>query len=377
MKLKYCKNCLTTNLRPNAKFYNGVCIACSYDQNKSSFYNSENFLLLKDSINKTKKLLNRKNFQYDCIVGVSGGKDSTRQALWVKEKLKMNPLLVCCAYPPEQMHVKGAENIDNLIKKGFDIEILTPAPKSSKSLTRFSFFNFGNVSKATELALFSTVPRIAIEKNIPFIFWGENPALQVGDSKTAGVNPIDGNNLRKLNTLIDGGIDWMINILDKNKINHYKYPTTLDFNKKKINIYYLGPAWDDWSMHNNALFACLNGLSLNPESHLETGDITNSSMLDEEYTNINMMLKYYKFGFGRATDYVNELIRNNLLSRDQAIELVNKYDGICGDGIINRFCNYIEISEDMFWKNIHKWTNKSIFSLDGKRPKPKFKVGQL
>ena len=50
-----------------------------------------------------KKFKNNKNSHFDCIIGVSGGKDSTRQALWLRDKFKLNPLLVCCTYPPEQL----------------------------------------------------------------------------------------------------------------------------------------------------------------------------------------------------------------------------------------------------------------------------------
>ena len=85
----------------------------------------------------------------------------------------------------------------------------------------------------------------------------------------------------------------------------------MEFKKNKIDIFYLGPAWDDWSNDNNAIYASLQGLTLRPGEEKITGDLSNASMLDEEFTNINMMLKYYKFSFGRATDYVNEKIREN------------------------------------------------------------------
>ena len=51
--------------------------------------------------------------------------------------------------------------------------------------------------------------------DIKLIFWGENPALQVGDSLTGGFkDPFDGNNLRYLNTLVEGGEDWMDDVFD-------------------------------------------------------------------------------------------------------------------------------------------------------------------
>ena len=63
---------------------------------------------------------NKKDGAFDCIIGVSGGKDSTRQALWIRDKLKLNPLLVCLSYPPEQVTNLGVNNLSNLIELGFD-----------------------------------------------------------------------------------------------------------------------------------------------------------------------------------------------------------------------------------------------------------------
>ena len=71
---------------------------------------------------------------FDCIIGVSGGKDSTRQALWVRDKLGLKPLLVCLAYPPEQITRRGANNISNLIELGFDLICISPALKIGKKL---------------------------------------------------------------------------------------------------------------------------------------------------------------------------------------------------------------------------------------------------
>ena len=80
--------------------------------------------ILKEMIRRTRSKRKRHEL-YDCIVGVSGGKDSTRQAHWVRDRLGLNPLLVCCGYPPLQMTDIGAFNMSNLISMGFDVEIFT------------------------------------------------------------------------------------------------------------------------------------------------------------------------------------------------------------------------------------------------------------
>ena len=152
------------------------------------------------------------------------------------------------------------------------------------------------------MALFSTVPRLAIETGVNMIFWGENPALQVGDSQALGIDEYDGNNLRKINTLNEGGTDWINDFTDlPYKAMHYQYPEEILFHKKKISIFYLGAAWDDWSNKSNSTYAALNGLTLRPNEE----SIMISCLCLMRVTNINMMLKYYKLVLG-ATDIVCE-----------------------------------------------------------------------
>jgi N-acetyl sugar amidotransferase len=376
--MRYCKKCLTTDLRPNALFdHNGICIACQYSSKRAIKSSSTKLNELIKKIRLTKKRTKR-SAHYDCIVGVSGGKDSTRQAHWVRDRLGLKPLLICAAYPPLQMSEIGARNVSNLLSMGFDLITLTPAPQTSAKLSLTSFELFGNVCKAAEMALFSTVPRLAIETGVNMIFWGENPALQVGDSAALGVDEYDGNNLRRINTLSAGGTDWVRSSIDMHyKASHYQYPEEILFEKNKISIFYLGPAWDDWSNKSNATYAALNGLTLRPNEESLTGDISNASMLDEEFTNINMMLKYYKFGFGRATDLVCEMIREGSISRKEGITIIEKYDGICSDEIIEKYCSYVNITIDRFWSITKEWVNNEIFDVSrSQRPEPMFKVGE-
>lgn len=372
--MRYCKKCLTTDLRPNADFDDsGTCIACRFSNSQTDF--NTDFRILKKIINDKLKDTNR---YYDCIIGVSGGKDSTRQALWVRDKLKLNPLLVCCGYPPLQMSKLGANNLESLIKLDFDLVYACPAPDTAKELSKQSFFQFGNILKATEIALFSTVPRLAIDMDIPLIFWGENPALQVGDSAAMGKDKFDGNQLRQLNTIASNGNAWMDPFFTAQGNRFlYHYPAEQEFNEKGVQILYLGPAWDNWSVDNNSVFSILNGLHVRPDQdNLGMSDVLGTSTLDEEFAHINMMLKYYKFGFGRATDLANELIRNKKISRSEAIDFVKRSDGICADRIIKSYCEYINITWDQFWLEVNNITNTEIFELcDGDRPKPKFEIG--
>ena len=89
------------------------------------------------------------------------------------------------------------------------------------------------------------------------------------------------------------------------------------------------------------------------------------------------MIKYYKYGFGRVADHVNEQIRSGGMTRDKGIELLEKYDGSCSPEFIKSFCDYIDITVENFWEIVKKSVNKRLFSIeDDGSIKRLFKVGE-
>ena len=373
--MKYCSNCLQPDTRPNTFFQNNICPACQYNTETQNINWEARFEILREIANKISQVNEHRN-NYDCIIGVSGGKDSTRQALFVRDKLKLNPLLVCLSYPPNQVTERGVNNISNLISLGFDLEVVSPAAQTWQKLKKKSFDIFVNSFRSTELALFASVPQVAIRKNISTIFWGENPALQVGDMKALGRTGYDGNYVRKANTL-SSGHDWMLEKgFQINKILNYIYPSKKEFEKNKLNIIYLGWFLGNWSEIENAKFSLAQGLEMRKDFVEKTADLYGVTALDEDFTPINQFIKYTKFGFGRVTDYVNEDIRNGRMTREQGIKIIEKYDSSIDKIYLKIYCDYLGITVSEFWKKIFKNTNKEIFKIKNKKIVPKFKVGQ-
>lgn len=373
--MKYCKKCLQPDTRPNTIFTDdGICPACNYFEKLGEVDWQERREILLD-IAKDFPKSNRHDF--DCIIGVSGGKDSVRQAVFVRDKLGLNPLLACLSYPPEQVTQRGVDNLSALINLGFDCVVSNLAPETWRKLMRHSFEGFTNWAKSTELALFSSVPQLAIQYDIPLILWGENPGLQLGDLKTLGITGYDGNNLRDMNTLGGGDLDWITDKYeDIGDLIPYRYPDIDAFKKARIQIVYLGWFLGDWSFVNNASYSCLDGIEIREDSVKNTGDLYGVTSLDEDWVTLNQMIKYYKYGFGRVTDYANEGIRNGEMTREEGIKIVDKYDGSCSNDYIKSFCDYIEITLDQFWKQVRENINLDLFTItsDGKIKK-KFKVG--
>ncbi len=375
--MKYCKRCLQPDTRPNSKFNDlGICPACDYFESLQSVDWLERYEILQDLLVQSKNMHNKKH-RFDCIIGVSGGKDSTRQALWVRDKLGLKPLLACLSYPPEQITERGTNNISNLIELGFDLVISAPAPVTWRKLMRVAFDKFTNFGRSTELALFSSVPQLAIHYDIPLILWGENPGLQLGDLKTLGSTGYDGNNLRYMNTLSGGALDWIREVgFELKDLIPYQYPTPEEFDRHQLQIVYLGWFLGDWSLVNNGMYSAAAGLEIREDTVENTGDLHGVTSLDEDWVTLNQMIKYYKFGFGRVTDYANEEIRVGRMSREQGIRLVEQYDDACAPGYIEAFSDYIGISVDAFWKQVHASVNRQLFDIhaDGRITR-KFNVG--
>lgn len=372
----YCTRCLQPNTRPNTQFSaSGICPACVYMESMQTVDWRRRYEILVELLGNFKR---KPGQHFDCIIGVSGGKDSTRQALWARDKLGLNPLLACLSFPPEQVSECGVSNISNLIELGFDVVVSAPAPGVWQRLMRASFDKYVNWARSTELALFSSVPQFAIRYEIPLILWGENPGLQVGDLKTLGSFGYDGNNLRYMNTLAGGNYDWMLETgIDEARLQPYRYPKPEEFDRHNLQIVYLGWFLRDWSLINNGMYACANGLSIRADSFENTGDLYGVSSLDEDWVCVNQLIKYYKFGFGRMTDYVNDEIRFKRMSREQGIALVERYDDACAPHYIESFCAYIGLSVDEFWSKVRRSANPDLFDIDASgRIVRKYKVGE-
>ena len=102
--------------------------------------------------------------------------------------------------------------------------------------------------------------------------------------KTVGKTGYDGNQLRFMNTVSGGNLDWLINSgVNKRNLIHYKYPSSEEFEKANIQIIYMGWFWKDWSLINNGMYSISNGLEIRDRSVKDTGDITRVTIDEDRY----------------------------------------------------------------------------------------------
>jgi N-acetyl sugar amidotransferase len=350
--MKICKRCVQPDTRPGIFFKDDICGACVWADEKKHIDWDARKKELFEVAQWAKK--NAKG-DYDCVIGVSGGKDSTRQSLVARDELKLHCLLV--NYEPEGITPIGKHNIENLKNLGFDVISIRPNPRIMKKLMRFDFYDNLNPIKVTEFSLWASGYIIADQFNIPLIIQGENEGLTLGASMTGLGRDSNALNADKQNTLVGG---WQAYLKCEGVTERDLYLFRYDrqsLEKKGTRGIWLQYYLKDWSQRNNAAFSQKYGFMVRDKDFdpYAIGTYVPFTQLDSDFVAVNQLLKYVKFGFGKCLDQACYDIREGTLTRKEAIEMVLKYDGKCSDVFIKQFCDYLEISVDEFWKTADKF----------------------
>lgn len=355
--MKYCQMCVQPNTRPGLVFdADGVCSACrAYQEREKADWTGRGAEL--DQIVYQAK---NANAVYDCVVGVSGGKDSHYQALYSRDRLGLNPLLVNCA--PDGISDVGRANLENLVQKGFDMISIRPNPIVERALSRYAFFEYGNFVKPLEFPLYASAFRVALNYKIPLVIQGENPAETLGIEgylKKGG----DAMQWKDGPTVAGGGVsDWLTAGVPRKDLFLYEFPDVDELEKAGIRAIFLGHYARYWSNGHNTLFAIKEGLRGRSNHDPKATGRTNSHFsLDADLKVVNQYIKYLKFGFGATTDEVCYDIRDGVITREQGIDLVERYDGCISDQYIYALCQYLDISLADFWTTVDRFVNKHLF----------------
>ena len=69
-----------------------------------------------------------------------------------------------------------------------------------------------------------------------------------------------------------------------------------------------------------------------------------------------------KFGYGRCSDHASKDIRTGYMSRDDAIQMVKKYDHVISSDIYH-WLKYVEMDYDDFWKIADKFRDPKVWRI--------------
>ena len=180
MKFSYCKTCLFPNTKPDIYFNkDGICDSCLSAQKKHGFLKSINWDKRKKEFEKIIKLTKTQSkSSYNCIVPVSGGKDSTWQTYAMKEIQNMKPLAV--TFDQFDQTEQGKYNLDVLKSIGVDHIHFTINPKIVKNLVKKGFEIVGDPYWINHVGMFTVPFHFACKFKISLIIYGENPIFEYG-----------------------------------------------------------------------------------------------------------------------------------------------------------------------------------------------------
>lgn len=363
--LTYCTRCVMPDTKPDLRLDDhGICNACrSYENRKEVDWEKRHAELL-HVLDRYRK---KDGSNWDCIVPVSGGKDSTFQVLRMLQ-LGLNPL--CVTSTTCDLSEIGRRNIQNLKNYGVDYVEFSPNPAVRRKLNRIGMEQVGDISWPEHVGIFTIPVRAAVQYGVPLLVWGENSQNEYGGPAAAAENHVlDRRWLEEFGGLLGLRVTDLIGLdgINARDIIPYTYPSDEELKRVGVTGLFLGH-YIPWDGYSNALIVQANGFETLPTT--VEGSLVNYENLDNHQTGIHDYFKFLKYGFGRATDIACLHLRRGRITRQDAQEMVRRHDGKFPWTYLGKPLEGIlaplEITIDQFIRICDRFTNKKIFLRDAK-----------
>ncbi len=364
----WCKNCLNMSTRPRINFdERGWCNACQWMEEKQNLNWDLRLKELQEIFNRYRSTTGG----FDCVVPVSGGKDGSYVSYNLKHKYGMNPLAITVT--PALSLELGDQNLKNFIESGYNHIQITPDSEAMRVLNRTGFIEKGFPYYGWLIAIQAAVVRLAVNLNIPLIFYGEDGEVEYGgstESKSRAMYDVE--YMRRI--YLEGGHEKVLKAsgLENSKLYFFQFPTKEELKGKELKITHWS-YFESWDPYRNYLIA-KEHCGLQEAEGTNSGTFTNFAQNDQALYALHTYLMYLKFGFGRATQDAGIEIRRGAMTRDQAINLVRLYDGIYPEEFIDTYLDYYQMTLQEFDAVLDRWVNKDLFEKNDGRWQPKFVV---
>jgi len=363
--MEYCKRCVypiaAVNLYVDEE---GICSSCR---------TFEKFLALSPEMWKKRKIrfeeimediLKTNTSNYDCIVPVSGGKDSYYQTHVIVKEYGLKPLLV--TYHGNNYLPEGDYNRDRM-RQVFDADHLVfgPSVEALKKLNRLCFRKMGDMNWHAHCGIVSYPIQVAVKFNIPFVIWGEvawdiSGMYEPDDFVEFSAKVRHEHYVR--------GFEWFdmlddpIEKLTEKDMLWAKYPTDEEILRVGVRGLYIGNFFR-WDPNQHAKMVQEKYGWKAKETPFER-TYRRISNIDDRYENgAHDLLKFIKFGYGRASDHASKDIRDGYMTREEGIEMVKKYDHVVSSDLYY-WLDYVGMSEQEFWQTADTFRDPHVWRIE-------------
>jgi N-acetyl sugar amidotransferase len=361
--MTYCTLCFLPSTKPDL-FINesGLCAACVSFRDRRIVdwtQREKEFIEIVDRVRKTGKS------KWDCIVPVSGGKDSTAQVLKVLE-LGLKPL--CVTATTCDLTELGRINIENIKQLGVDYMEFSPNPIVRAKLNKIGLVEVGDISWPEHVGIFTIPVRAAVQFGVPLIVWGENSQNEYGGPASASRNHVLNRQwLEEFGGLLGlrvSDLTASYEVMEADLVP-YTYPTDEELQKVGVTGLFLG-YYFPWDGFSNYFLSQAHGFT--SYGKVIEGSVVDYENLDNYQTGIHDYFKFLKYGFGRATDLVSISLRRGRITRAQGLDLIKLHDGkypwtYLGKPLV-QILNRINITLEEFDAICERFTNRDLFLKD-------------
>ncbi len=365
--MKYCSQCVMPETRPRISYdESGRCNACQWsEEKKTSIDWKSRWLFLEELCDQ-----HRTKSGFDCIVPVSGGKDSSYVAYMMKYKLKMHPL--CVTIRPGITFEIGEKNLINFINAGYDHIHITPNPFVLKAIDKFGFEEAGQPLLGWQTAVQTAIFRISTKMNIPLVMFGEEGETEYGGSKKLN-NQHYYDAADSIKIYLEGHDPMRYrDMFTEQELYWFSYPSAQEMKAANLCIAHWS-YFENWDSYEHYLLA-KDKCGLKEQFERASGTYNNFAQSDTSLYNLHTYLMYLKYGFGRCSQDVGIDIRRGALSRKQGVSLIKKFDREDPEQFIPHYMEYFGLSRQGYDAIIEKHVNKKLFSFENGKWMPTFEV---
>lgn len=366
--MRYCARCVMPDSRPSIAFdADGICSGCRA-------YEARALIDWPARRAEFEAILaaHRRADGWDCVVPVSGGKDSTYQVVRLLE-MGMHPLAVTST-PCDPAPI-GQRNLANLRSLGVDHIQMTPDPYVRARLNRTGLEIVGDISWPEHVGIFTIPVRAAVAYGINLIVWGEDPVSEYG--QPPGYQPARARFDRKWLEEHGGHNGLRVSDLEglgypAHKLAPYRYPDEAAV--ANIERVFMG-TYLPWDGAANAVMSMAHGFETWPTA--TEGSLVAYENLDNRQTAIHDWFCSLKHGFGRATAQACLAIRRGTLTRADAIGLLAARDeaafpGACLGQPLEAILAPLGLDVDAFIAIAERFKNAALWDGPVTNLRPKF-----
>ena len=352
--IRFCQECILPDTRPNLEIgEDGVCNACSAHRTKPSI----DWRGRKEAFQEVVQHASSRTDRYDCVIPVSGGKDSTWQVVKCLE-FGLTPLAVTWR-PPGRTEI-GQRNLDNLVQLGVDHIDYQINPSLERRFIRKTFERYGSTAIPMHLAIFNIPRAIAVRFDIPLIVWGENSAFEYGGAEEERSGFLLNEEWIRRYGVTNGttATDWINEGFTIRELAAYFGPTSAELSVAGTRGVFLG-YYFQWDPAETAAIAEAHGFQRRSEG-ARTGYYAYAD-IDDTFISVHHWMKWYKFGFTRLFDNLSLEIRNGRMSREDAVSILAESDEQRPVQDIAALAQFVGWSIEEFMECAEQFRNRSIW----------------